>query len=87
MGQDVLKEMQQAICGSDIKLPDARSLRPLIRAIRQYAEEQTDPLSVAGVLLEGTVHLHRQAPRNERKEAVAAVMRLLADRLATLDMH
>lgn len=87
MPHDPLTEMQEAISESSIKLPHARSLWPLIRSIRQYAEEQADLLSVAGVLLEGTVHLLRQVPHSERKKAVAAVMQLLSDRLTTLDMH
>ena len=87
MGDGLLTDMQKAISGSDIRLPDNASLWPLIRNIRQCANEHPDPLSVAGALLEGTVHLLKEVPRNQRKEAIAAVKQLLVDRLATLEMH
>lgn len=87
MGDGLLTDLQKAISRSDIKLSDKALLRPLIQGIRQCANEYRDPLSVAGVLLEGTVHLLREVPRNQRKEAIAAVVQLLVDRLATLDMH
>lgn len=87
MGDGLLSDVQRAISGSDIRRPDDALLWPLIRSIRQCANEHPDPLSVAGVLLEGTVHLLREVPRNQRKEAIAAVKQLLVDRLATLDMH
>lgn len=88
MSHGLLDQIQEAIGDSDIALrPDEASLRLLARSIRQIADTATDPLLVAGVLLEGTVHLVRNVVAEQRKEAVVAVIQLLADRLTALDMH
>lgn len=88
MSHGLLNRMQEAIGGSDIALrPDEASLRLLAQSIRQMADTATDPLPVAGVLVEGTVHLLRNVATEKRQEAVVAVIQLLADRLTALDMH
>lgn len=88
MSHGLLSRMQEAIGGSDIALrPDEASLQPLAQSTRQLADKVVDPLVVAGVLLEGIVHILRSVAVENRKEAVIAVIQLLADRLAALDMH
>lgn len=88
MSEGLLSKVQKAISGSEIALAsDEASLRLLSRSIRQMADTVADPLPVAGVLLEGVVHLLRKLPVEKRKEAAAAVIQLFADRLTALDMN